>query len=98
MAIYDPTFLIRSGVSPDNLWTAAGVINDNLQSIADSFERAVDGLSYQNPVLDKDLFAAPTTGIVIGSSYRYDFISLGDRCFHWYSDVEAESKRFKNCS
>ena len=41
MAIYDPTLLTRSGVTPDNLWAAAEIINDNLQSIAESFERAV---------------------------------------------------------
>lgn len=86
MAIYDPTLLTRSGVTPDNLWEAAGIINDNFNDISEGIERAVDGLSYQNAVLDKDLAAAPTSLITIGSRYIVAFgvTSLDP----WYGHID----------
>ena len=86
MAIYTPDLLVKTGLDPDNLWEAAGKINENLAAISTGIDQAVDRAAYQNPVATQGLNAAPTTGLELGARYIVAFGVLATD--PWYGHVD----------
>lgn len=80
---------IKLSTNPDVLRTGAARINDNLDAIAYQIEAAIDGVSYQNPVIDL-LNIAPTSGITLSARYIVSFGVLPSDPWYGHIDDIAE--------
>jgi hypothetical protein len=78
---YEPTLLVTSGPGVDNLFQSGSKINANLEAIAVEITDAIDGLDYQDSVLDKDLTAPPSSPVE-GNRYIVASIATGAWATH----------------